>query len=167
MGMTMPEVKYVKGYPPHVREHVSEMTFPLSCCKKDLSEHWCCNAMGVFDTSKDLKNGKHIEDYSSWKFDQDKQTGIDVDFDGTTKTVNRIACYSKGDMRCPPLLGLQDGMSEETIIERFRNYSSNQKFDGVTKKIEYKEIGVWFYLSRMKIYMLGVKDFASFTETKH
>jgi len=114
------------------------------------------------DTSK-LREGQHIdiEDYSEWAFDQANQNfRIDVNFDVTTKTVNKIACYSKKVMSCPPLIGIDDGMSEETIIERLGK-PSQQYLDGVAKKIEYKDLGVWFYLTKKTIYMMGVKDFGS------
>jgi hypothetical protein len=61
-------------------------------------------------------------------------------------------------MSCPPLIGIDHGMSEETIIERLGK-PSQQYLDGVTKRIEYKDLGVWFYLTMKTIYMMGVKDF--------
>ena len=141
----------MKGYPPHVVKNTSKNPDP-----KDV---W--GSFRVLDTSKDLKEGQHIEDYSTWTFDQDNQIfRIDVDFDVTTKTVNKIACYSQKVMSCPPLIGIDDGMSEETIIERLGK-PSQQYLDGVAKKIEYKDLAVWFYLTKKTIYMMGVKDFGS------
>jgi hypothetical protein len=152
LGMTMPEVKYVKGYPPHVVKDAPKEPDP-----KDVWWQY----PRVLDTLKDLKEGQHIEDYSTWTFDQDNQNfRIDVDFNVATKTVNKIACYSQKAMSCPPLIGIDDGMSEETIIERLGK-PSHQHLDGVTREIEYKDLGVWFYLTKKTIYMMGVKDFGS------
>jgi hypothetical protein len=134
--MTMPEVEYVMGYPPYVKGSEGE-------------GGW--RGRRVLDTSKDLEKGQHIEDYSSWSFDQ-----IDVDFDGTTKTVNEIACNSIEKMGCPALLGLQDGLSEEAVFKRLGKPSYEQ-IDGVTKTVEYESLGTWFYLAKNKIYPLGVK----------
>jgi hypothetical protein len=58
-------------------------------------------------------------------------------------------------MNCPPLLGIQDGTSEDTLVEKLGN-PSDQKIDGITKKIGYSDLGAWFYLEKRKVYMIGV-----------
>jgi hypothetical protein len=58
-------------------------------------------------------------------------------------------------MNCPPLFGIQDGTGEDTLVEKLGN-PSNAKIDGVAKKMEYRNLGAWFYLAKKKVYMMGV-----------
>jgi hypothetical protein len=69
--------------------------------------------------------------------------------------LREITCFSRNTMNCLPLLGIQDGTSEDTLVEKLGN-PNNQKIDGVTKKMDYSNLGAWFYLEKRKVYMMGV-----------
>jgi Putative abortive phage resistance protein AbiGi, antitoxin len=148
LGMTMDEVKYVKGYPTYILE------YPKITVEKPT---WWENSASVIASSS-LKDGQNVEDFRSWEFAiDDHGTRIDVDFDQRTKLLSKVACYSQRIMQCPSLLGLHDGMSEADAIKRLGK-PSYERIDGVTKKVSYDRLGVWFYLEKMKIYMLGVES---------
>lgn len=148
IGMTMDEVKYVKGYPPYVVEH----------SKTERPTWWESDPI-VMPTNH-LKEGQKVEDYRRWMFEIDNHgTRVDVDFD-QAKMLAGISCYSQGIMRCPSLIGGYDGMNEKDTIKLLGN-PSYEKIDGVTKSIYYKRSGVWFYLTKMKIYLLSVGGFPS------
>lgn len=152
LGMTMAEVKYAKGYPPYVLEN------PES--QKDTGP-WMGNTVIA---TKDFAADQRAENYRSWGYETDAHgTRVDIDFATTTKSVNRIACYSQGNMNCPSLLGVYDGTNEAYIIEQFGK-PTHEEIDGVAKKITYANLGIWFYLVKMKVYVLGVTDFDSISK---
>jgi hypothetical protein len=103
LGMTMAEVKYVKGNPQYAMEKSEKQT----------STKWT-----IWKPTKDLKDNEQIEDYTAWEYPGDDDTGVDVNFDIKTKLVVQIACFSHANMKCPTLLGIHDGMNETSIIER-------------------------------------------------
>jgi len=144
LGMTMAEVKYIKGIPSVVLDppkYDAKFGGPLQ--------------LGV--PTKALPEGKHVEDYFWWQYDS-SGSRLDVDFDPKTKAINRIGCYSKAVLNCPLLLGLSDGSSENVVIEKLGK-PSFEHIDGVAKEMEFANFGVWFYLEKQKVYYLGVKDY--------
>jgi len=151
LGMTMAEVQYAKGYPPYVLEEPKD--------QKDAELGWLQTA------TKDFTDQQHVEDYTSWSYASDANgTRLDIEFAPTTRALNQIACYSQGVMNCPKLLEISDGMSETDTVDRLGK-PTQADFNGVTKRIIYKHLGVWFYLVKMKVYMLAVKDFGSITKS--
>jgi hypothetical protein len=60
-------------------------------------------------------------------------------------------------MNCPVLLGIYDGVSEAETVARLGK-PSRERIDGATKIITYENLGVWFYLTKRTIYMLGVTN---------
>ena len=151
LGMPMGEVKYVKGYPQSVIENSENVD------GQNKTERWR-EAPEVYST-KTFKNDQHVEDYKTWSYELvDRGTRIDVVFDATTKTLNQIECFSQGVANCPPLLGMQDGTSESAILEKLSK-PSYEKIDGVAKEITYENLGVFFCLSKTRVYMLGVRSF--------
>jgi hypothetical protein len=146
LGMTMAEVKYVKG-------------FPLNVVDKNDINKW--GDWSVINT-KDLK-GQRVEDFAMWSYDQNDRTRIDIHFDPKKGTVKAIGCFSNGVMECPPLVGIQDGTTEDVVLKALGK-PSHEQIDGVTKKMEFENLRIWIYLKQSKVYMIGVKDSASFKE---
>ena len=167
LGMTMAEVKYAKGYPTGVLENPGKETGdllkpnaamsdppPFDPSKPFIREPAPPTGYRVVLPTKALKNAQRVEDYRSWEYEQADHR-IDVDFDAATGMLREIACFSRHTMNCPPLLGIQDGTSEDILVQKLGK-PSNQKIDGVTKKINYSDLGVWFNLEQRKVYMIGV-----------
>jgi hypothetical protein len=98
-----------------------------------------------------------------WSYDQNDRTRIDIDFDLKKGTVKGIGCYSSGAMDCPPLVGIQDGTTEDVVLRKLGK-PSHEQIDGVTKKLEFEKLRVWFYFKQSKVYVMGVKDSTAFKE---
>jgi len=135
LGMPMTEVLYVKGSPDQVGEQ-----------QKDGS--W---------TGRAAEN-QNVKDFPSWKYTQGL-TRLDLEFDKATKLLVEILCHSMIDMGCPPLLGLQDGMTEDDLVARLGRPNRAQTINPA-KAMEFSDLGVWFYLQKQRIYWLGVRDYA-------
>jgi hypothetical protein len=139
LGMTMAEVKYIKGQPAFVlADHDPNDKFP---------DQRVLEAQGL-----------RVDDFRSWQYDISKngQARLDVDFD-KSGTVNKIGCYSNGLMTCPVLLGLYDRSTEDSMINRLGKPTEEHidKSSGV-KKVQYKDFNAWFYLNQKTIYMMGI-----------
>lgn len=145
LGMTMAEVEYVKGPPASVTQNPEDI-------KNDPFKDF---KPAIY--TKDLQGDQNIEHFREWSYELDQQgTRMDVSFDEKTKTLNSISCYSQGSGNCAVVLGIQDGTREDEVLKKLGNPSS-ENMSGTTKMIAYDRLGVWFYLSRMKVYMLGVE----------
>jgi uncharacterized protein YuzE len=118
LGMTMTEVKYLKGYPPNVID------------KNDTDK---LGGWRVVNATKDL-NGRHVEDFAEWSYEINDKTRIDIDFDSKNGKVTGIGCFSAEVMECPPLFGIQDGTTEDVLLKKLGK-PSHQQIDGVTKKM--------------------------------
>jgi hypothetical protein len=142
LGMSMAEVKYVKGYPTDVLENLGEESGDTKGFRRVIAV-------------TELKNGQKVEHYATWEYAQtDQKHRIEVDFDNIG-TLNQIACFSQDTTNCPILFGIRDGTSENALLEKLGN-PTNEEIDGVTKRIEYQQLGAWFYLEKKKVYMIGV-----------
>jgi hypothetical protein len=147
LGMTMAEVKYVKGDPSYVLE-ISE---PNGLPPLSKSHH-------LVIPVRELETSQRVEEYFSWSFDLGEPgSRIDVDFDNSTKRLIRIGCFSKSRSSCPAIFGLQGDTSEDQIVSRLGK-PDKETIEGVTKKLEYTNLHVWFVIEERKIYMLGLVE---------
>jgi hypothetical protein len=155
LGMAMAEVINVKGFPQKVIQNPENL-------KKPNKTEWWLAYLDVYSTNT-FNNGQHVEDYRTWLYELDNRgTRIDVGFDATTKTLNQITCFSQGETNCPHLLGILDGTRESAILEKLSK-PTYEKINGVSKEITYENLGVFFYLSKQRVYMLGVRSVAGET----
>jgi len=144
---TMAEVKYAEGYPPFVVQNPEN-------AKAD------GNPFSFFEVieTKTLSGDQKLEDCRSWEYPDDQsKVRIDVEFDAPTKTLNSIFCYSEGSNACPAILGISVGTDEAAILADLGK-PSEERIDGITKIMKYNSLNAWFYLTKKKVYMLGLKS---------
>lgn len=108
---------------------------------------------GPSGDSNTMPAAKTIEDYFTWQWSVDKSehSYIAVTFD-KNGVVGSILAYDDrpGVTAWGPLAGIHDGASEDSILALGKPTSST--IDGATKKIEFDDIGVRFYLGRQRAY---------------
>jgi hypothetical protein len=142
LGMTMDEVKYVVGFPDGVLEPTE---------KEGERKRW-----QILTATKNLKD-KKVEDYSEWNFDRNYGY-IRVKFDNKEKRLIVVECYSQDRVgACPAIYGIKDGDAEQSVLQRFGNPGKSQ-IDGVAKQMYYERIGVFFFLTKTQVYLLGIND---------
>jgi len=139
IGMSMPEVQYVKGDPTNVLE--AEI--------KD-------GGQAVVPVNA-LKQGDKIENYWFWAYELNDGLRLDVVFDKKTKRLLEIACYSRGANECPPLLGISDGTNEDDLVAKL-GHPTREKMDGSAKVMDYDKLGAHFYLTKKQVYMMTVAE---------
>jgi outer membrane protein assembly factor BamE (lipoprotein component of BamABCDE complex) len=139
IGMTMDQVQYIKGSPSDVLDDDPRGGFRM------------------VRAVKDIKADKKVQDYRSWQFSDATSSRLDVEFDPASKKLRQIACYSSDSYSCPALVGVNDGTDEDTVVKKLGRPSS-EKILGPTKLIEYEPLGVWYYLAKQKVYMLGMSS---------
>jgi hypothetical protein len=135
LGMTMNDVIFVKGIPNNTyNEGKSE------------------GEMEVFSWDK------KIEDYNEWSYEGDKRR-TDIVFDKEKNILIAIRCFSADKpARCPAISGITDGDSEKKLYRKFGPPdTSSQIYEGA-KTVQYKKIGVVFYLTKQTVYMMGIND---------
>ena len=143
LGMTMDEVKYAIGYPDAVLEPNVETEGEMKGWQKIIA-------------TKDLKD-KKVDDYNDWTFDR-SFGHIQTTFDKKEKRLIAAECYSQNRLGdCPALYGIKDGDTEQSVFQRFGT-PDNSKIDGVARMIYYERIGVFFYLAKKQVYLLGIND---------
>jgi hypothetical protein len=140
LGMEMQEVEYIKGDPDTVLTPEGESDF----------EWW------TITNVKDLKKGEHLQDFPQWSYPIGEQR-IDVTFDPLKRSVYQIECYSKGYGLCPSIFDLSNGSSETEVIGRLGQPTST-RFMGTVKRLEYDDLGAWFFLEKQSVYMIAVRD---------
>ena len=142
LGMTQDEVQYIKGYPPTVFGEAEGVY-------KGFSE--------VISTADFPEKGKQVEDYQEWSYNMNAGR-INVDFGPAKTGLIVIACYSSDYLkRCPAVGGITDGNTEQEVIKKFGK-PDTASIEGVTKFLQYKNIGVNFWLKQEQVYMIGIND---------
>lgn len=141
LGMNQDEVMYIKGYPPTVlAEEVSDPAWK--------------GFFGVVET-KSLEKGKHVTDYRDWSYNE-YESNINVAFNEEKTAVTAIQCYSKDKLsRCPAIAGVSDSNTEKEAVRRLGHPSESQ-FQGVTKSIAYRDLGIKLTLEKELVYMLEI-----------
>jgi len=141
--MSPAEVKYIKGYPPHVLgppETQGEFK----------------GTQPVIDTNE-IEKGKTVEGYTEWAYEVDHHR-IDVTFNSARTAVIVVQCYSDDKLRrCPAIAGIADGNTEQEVVHRF-GQPDRSEISGVSKNMFYPRIGVFFWLTQERVYMLGIND---------
>ena len=141
LGMSQLEVRYVKGPPQNVIGPTEQHDF------------------GPFNpliAYAELKPDQKIEDFDQWSYDLDNSR-IDVAFDGS-KRVKSIICFSSGTLKCPALLGIQDGVNEEYLFDRLGKPSEQAiASDSAAKRVPYSSYDAVFYLTKKRVYMFGLE----------
>jgi len=144
LGMTKDEVRYELGQP-------SNVTTPGDLTGAKPWERYS----EVVPVGK-IPGDKQVEDYHSWSYDGPPR--IDIDFDTASGKVISVGCYA-GDAHCNNVLTLSDGTSEHDVVERLGDPSKEQ-IDGATKIMSYRKLNLELYLTKEKVYMVKVRQFA-------
>jgi hypothetical protein len=123
LGMTMGEAKYVKGIPTYVADDTPIVTTTLD-------------------------EGKKIEDYKDWWYDDSSLQLYFLD-----DLLVAIVCFSN----CPQIIGITVGDSEQQLLSKL-GQPSTTRIDGVTKEVKYSNLGAWVQLRQQRIFMIGIYD---------
>ena len=147
LGQSQDEVKYILGYPPSVVDD--------SLTDDQYSGY------RVYDTSgRDNKNsmpaGKGIGDYRKWSYDT-SGARIDLAFSKAGGALEAITCFSNGSEMCPPLYGIRDGQSEESVIRSLGN-PDRSSLNGVSKALAYTAFGLTVTLTQSRVYMITLHN---------
>lgn len=137
----MPEVIYVKGFP-------DDIETPWACEEPK----WECSPQ--FLSANKLPDRKTVMDFNTWSYNLDNSR-IDVDFDAHSKQIIRIACFSSAPWHCPPILGIQDGMSEDEVKNKLGKATS-EHFSGPGKVLVYAKLNVRLNLVKTKLYFIEI-----------
>lgn len=147
LGQSQDEVKYILGYPPSVVDDTpSDDQFP---------------GYRVYDTSgQDKKNSMParmgISDYRKWSYDA-SGARFDLTFSKAGGALEAITCFSNGSEMCPPLYGIRDGQSEESVIRSLGN-PDRSSLDGVSKTLTYTALGLTVTLTQSRVYMITLHN---------
>ena len=101
--------------------------------------------------------GRSTNDYQAWVYSRDTLgTDLIVEFDKAGR-VQSITCTAQGEnlFACGPLAGVRNTDPEEKVLGL--GAPSTNSVDGVTKTIEYADIGVRYYLTKGRAYSFTLK----------
>jgi hypothetical protein len=151
LGISQDEVIYIKGVPQTVNGEL-ETEGPLKGSRPTIEKD-------------KLEKGKQVRDYDDWAYNGD-YSRINVTFNMKKTAVTAIQCYSSDKLsRCPPILGIRDGDSEKTVIDRLGvpaisriERLSIPGVEGATKYISYPNLGINFHLEKEQVYYMGIND---------
>jgi hypothetical protein len=142
LGVGPDEVLYIKGYPEEV---LGEM----------IGGEW--PGFKLVIVTKDLEKGKDVHDYQDWIY-EGSLNRIEVTLNAEKTAVAVINCYSNDSQRrCPSILGVTDGDSEQEVIRKLGAPGTSQ-ITGVTKFISYPNAGIHLWLTKERVYLLGIND---------
>ncbi len=100
-----------------------------------------------------MPKGKHTSDYDDWIYTRNSDSSsFEITFD-RTESITSFAYYSqnKNPKDWGPIAGVRCGETEEKILRLGR--PSSVSIGGLTKTIEFADIGTKFYLTRGTAYM--------------
>lgn len=101
--------------------------------------------------------GRDVKNYTAWVYSPDKLgTDLIVEFD-KAGLVEALTCTARGDniFACGPVAGIWNTDTEEKVLKLGK--PTLDSVDGVTKTIEYADIGVRYYLTKGEAYSLTLK----------
>ena len=140
LEMTMAETKYVKGVPTNVLE-------------VEQAGQW--QGWKTTIAINELEKGKKIEDYNEWSYEG---IGHRIALFFEKNKLIAIECYSEDRLgRCPALVGIRDGDSEQELFRKF-GHRNTISIHGFIKMVRYPNVGAVFYLTQEAVYMLGIND---------
>lgn len=137
LGMTMSEVKYLKGSPSFVIE-------------KGTPNSRIHFILGL----NELKPEQKIEGFSGWGYEEkDSNHRLEIYFDSEGK-IKSVFCHSIGFMACPRLLGIWDGISEGELVKRIGKPTIEKISDSAIKIMQYEDLNITFFLKKGQVYLM-------------
>lgn len=141
LGMTMQEVKYVKGVPGMVNQTMKP---------------WAPVA------TSELRTNQRIENYLTWIYASDPNTledgTIAAYFSEKTRRLTEVRCYSESYFRCPSVFGLHDGSTEKDVIDTLGQPNVQRIEDSGIKDLTYSSLDLLFRLQQKKVFSLTIYD---------
>jgi hypothetical protein len=105
----------------------------------------------------ELEEGKRVQDYREWSYET-SEIRIDITFNEARDAAIAVQCYSNDRAgRCPSITGVRDGDSEKEVIRKLGNPDTCH-IGGVTKNMDYRNLGIRLTLTKEGVYMLMVLD---------
>lgn len=150
IGDSRDEVKYRLGFPPSV----------LGPVEKDPEFKGFQKVYTVFGADNDVNkmpSKTKVEDYSEWVYEEAfSNVRLTVEFN-KSGFVESLDLYSDSDKShgWGPVAGLYSGDSEDKVLSL--GAPSQQNLDGVTKTIEYRDIGIVVRLAKGRAYTVTIK----------
>lgn len=142
LGDSVAQVRYALGDP----ESFFEAT------EKGASNEWI-EFPRVFKVG-DAESEKLLNLSSEWRY-SGQNTVTSIGFDKAGGAVTAIACYSSSVYACPTLLSLQDGDTEEAVLEHLGPPASESIENG-RRTMRYPQYNLNLGLERKKVFMLEV-----------
>jgi hypothetical protein len=150
LGMAPDEVLSVNGSPPAVYGEAEK-------------EGKWRGFQPIIET-KNLEEGKVIQDYRVWSYEQ-RSNHIDVTFNAEKTAVVAIVCYSTDRQgRCPSIGGVKDGDSKPEVVRKLGTPGTSRTQQGLRNMntmefITYPKSGIELWLGKEeRVYMLGIND---------
>jgi len=104
-----------------------------------------------------MPSGTEVKDYNEWTYTSGDQLGPDgmlsVEFDPLDSSVISISCMGFTANSCPPLATVRWNDTEDQV-ERKLGAPTRSALDGVSKTLWYDDVGLRFYLTKGRVYML-------------
>ena len=160
IGQSKIEVQYVVGIPQTVQGPETRManggTMSVPLRVDDRPDP---NIPPNYDRVPD---GTGVESYDSWHYWNAEGT-FDVEFNARSHRVESITCWAETERRqrpCPPLFGVQSGMSEDEVITRLGQPDNSEMLGGgmlegapivVTKALTYDTLGLRLDLQENRV----------------
>jgi hypothetical protein len=143
LGIGPDEVIYIKGWPPVVYG--------------DLQTEGDWNgSQPVIETDK-LEKGKTVRDYGQWAY-EGNHSRVDITFNPEKTAIIAVQCCSHDKLsRRSPILGVRDGDTEKTVIEKL-GAPAISRIEQITKYMSYPNLGVNLFLVKEQVYMIGIND---------
>jgi hypothetical protein len=149
IGDSRDEVKYRLGFPPYVNGSVEQGEFGL----------WkpVYTVLGHDNDVNRMPSKTKVDDYYEWVYEEPySNVRLTVEFNsfGFVESLQLYSDNEKGN-GWRRIVGLNCGDSEDQVIRI--GHPSRQTLDGVSKKIEFRDIGVEVTLSKGRAYMILIK----------
>lgn len=149
LGDSAEQVRYALGHPPTFL-HKSEETKTGNPFDEFLE----------VVKSDDPAKAHLLKQSNVWQYPGRTSTEISVTFDKPGGVVDSVACYSQGSYSCPSVFGIEDGTSEEEVVEHLGKPDA-ETLDQAAKVMRYNRYNLTLYLVKKQVYMLEVTAPAS------
>lgn len=141
LGMPQDEVVHIKGQPEYVVDTSKRRHAPVAIRREDIPAN------------------KTAKDYPEWEFPIGrKEPGtLEVVFDGKTKQVAEIGCYSQSGY-CAPVFGISTGAAEADVVRKL-GAPHDVRLNKGSETFNYPALDLSLLLENKKVSMLRVHRF--------
>jgi hypothetical protein len=148
IGDPREEVKYRLGFPPEVLGPVE---------KDQFGDRRVYTVSGKDNDVNKMPSTTKVEDYDEWVYEEPSgNVRLTVEFN-KSGLVESLELFSDNrPWGWGPIAGLHKGDSEEKVLRWF-GQPSGRYLDGVSKKIEYRDLGIEVLLTKGRVYMITIK----------